>query len=155
VLTNQGFPPFLPCLLLSPLPPHYIPKLFFQEHFKSKWFCCLNPLVSVTLFFSLFFSRFLRIFQISSIFCCLKIEFFLSSLSIPPMAGCTQIFYRKKLSNSHYVPLNNNFYSYRVLFPLSRYIFNIDFQQAISKFINLYLTWSKDWCLLPSTGILK
>ena len=58
----------------------------------------------------------------------------------PPMAGCTQAYYRKKnLSKSHYVLSNSNFYSYRVLFPLSQYIFNVDFQRVISKFINLYL----------------
>ena len=57
MLTNQGFPPLPPCLLLPPLSSHSISKFLLSKHFKSKWFCCLNPLVSLTLFFFLVFLK--------------------------------------------------------------------------------------------------
>jgi hypothetical protein len=65
-------------------------------------------------------------------------EFSLSSFSILHDRP-QQALYRQHLSNSHYVVSYSKFYNYQVLFLSFRYIFNIDFQHAISKFINLYL----------------
>jgi hypothetical protein len=49
-----------------------------------------------------------------------------------------QALYRQQFVKFQYVLSNSKFYIYRVLFSPSWYILNIDFQQAISKLINLY-----------------
>ena len=61
MLTNQGFPPLLPCLLLPPLSPHSISKFLLSKQFKSKRFCCLNPLVKLSLLLSCFSQEVMRI----------------------------------------------------------------------------------------------
>jgi hypothetical protein len=116
-------------LLLPSLSPHSILKFLLSKHFKSKWFCCLNSLVSLTLFF---FLVFLKNFQTKWSFPSLP--------SLFSMVGHNKPYTCNNLSNSHHVVSYSKFYSYWVLFLSFRYIFNIDFQYAISKFINLYLS---------------
>jgi hypothetical protein len=48
-------------LLLPPLSPHSISKFLLSKQFKSKRFCCLNPLVKLSLLLSCFSQEVMRI----------------------------------------------------------------------------------------------